>query len=151
MELTELKPGVIIRGPVIPEPIQVVAVIPMGVSTRILGKGLETGQFHDPILSRDQSALLTAPPEKPPFDGDAKRFRLGMEAMRLGLAYEYDPYFSLAIARVEPLPHQLGAVYDYFLRVPRIGIDHPKSGNCSHKDTKNTKKNRLMGPNVWLA
>ena len=35
-------------------------------------------------------------------------FRLGIEAMRLGLAYEYDPYFSLSIARVDPLPHQLG-------------------------------------------
>ena len=76
MELTDLKPGVIIRGPVIPEPIQVVAVIPMGVPTQILGKGLETGQFHDPILSKEQIALLTAPPEKAPFAGDAKRFRL---------------------------------------------------------------------------
>ena len=36
-------------------------------------------------------------------------------AERLGLAYEYDPYFSLSIARVDPLPHQLEAVYEYFL------------------------------------
>ncbi len=40
--------------------------------------------------------------------------------MRLGLAYEYDPYFSLSIARVDPLPHQLEAVYDYFIKLPRI-------------------------------
>jgi hypothetical protein len=32
------------------------------------------------------------------------RFRLGVEALRLALAYEYDPYFSLSIARVDPLP-----------------------------------------------
>jgi hypothetical protein len=37
-----------------------------------------------------------------------------------GLAYEFDPFFSLSIARVDPLPHQLEAVYDYFLRLPRI-------------------------------
>ena len=131
MEPANLKPGVIIRGPVIPEPIQVVAVIPMGVSTQVLGKGLATGQFHDPILRREQLALLTAPPEQAPFDGDAKRFRLGVEAMRLGLAYEYDPYFSLSIARVDPLPHQLEAVYEYFLRVPRIRFllaDDPGAG-----------------------
>lgn len=73
MEPVDLKPGVIIRGPVIPEPIQVVAVIPMGGSTRILGKGLETGQFHDPILSPEQIVLLIARPENLPFDGDAKR------------------------------------------------------------------------------
>jgi superfamily II DNA or RNA helicase len=51
--------------------------------------------------------------------------------MRLGLAYEYDPYFSLSIARVDPLPHQLEAVYDYFLKLPRIRFllaDDPGAG-----------------------
>jgi hypothetical protein len=50
----------------------------------------------------------------------AQRFRLGVEALRLSLAYEYDPYFSLSIARVDPLPHQLEAVYQYFMAMPRI-------------------------------
>ena len=35
-------------------------------------------------------------------DGDARMFRLGVEARRLRLAYEYDPFFSLPIARVDP-------------------------------------------------
>ena len=59
------------------------------------------------------------------------RFRLGIEALRLGLAYEYDPYFSLSIARIDPLPHQLEAVYDYFLKFPRIRFllaDDPGAG-----------------------
>jgi len=120
MDLNDLKPGTVIRGPVIPEPIQVVAVVPLGEATQIMGKGLSTGQFHYPFLSKAQVALLTASPEQAPFDGDAKRFRLGIEAMRLGLAYEYDPFSSLSIARVDPLPHQLEAVYNYFLRLPRI-------------------------------
>ena len=63
---------------------------------------------------------MEATPEREPFDGDARRFRLGVEALRLGLASEYDPLFSLSIARVDPLPHQLEAVYDYFLKLPRI-------------------------------
>jgi len=56
---------------------------------------------------------------------------LGVEALRLGLAYEYDPYFALSIARVDPLPHQLEAVYDYFLQLPRIRFllaDDPGAG-----------------------
>src|SRR5439155_32892 len=53
-------------------------------------------------------------------DGDASKFKLGVEAARLGLAYEYDPYFSLSIARIDPLPHQLEPVYDYFLKLPLI-------------------------------
>ncbi len=74
---------------------------------------------------------LTCTADTEPFDGDPLRFRLGVEAMRLGLAYEYDPYFSLSIARVDPLPHQLEAVYDYFLKLPRIRFllaDDPGAG-----------------------
>lgn len=51
--------------------------------------------------------------------------------MRLGLAYEYDPFFALTVARVDPLPHQLEAVYDYFLKQPRIRFllaDDPGAG-----------------------
>lgn len=48
-----------------------------------------------PILTKEQLALLTASPAHESFDGDARKFCLGIEAMRLWLAYGYDPYFSL--------------------------------------------------------
>ena len=75
-------------------------------------------------MSYLQTLVLTTA-EKEPFDGDPMRFRLGVEALRLALAYEYDPYFSLSIARVDPLPHQLEAVYDYFMKLPRIRFCWP--------------------------
>jgi superfamily II DNA or RNA helicase len=103
----------------------------MGQSVKLVGKGLNTGQVHEPILNAEQVATLEAAPENAPFDGDPQRFRLGIEALRLGLAYEYDPYFALSIARVDPLPHQLEAVYDHFLRLPRIRFllaDDPGAG-----------------------
>src|SRR5689334_14786477 len=131
MRLDQLKPNVIVRGPIFPEPVQVILLIPMGQSVKLIGKGLTTGQVHEPILNVEQVASLVATPEKGAFDGDPQRFRLGVEALRLGLAYEYDPYFALSIARVDPLPHQLEAVYDYFLRLPRIRFllaDDPGAG-----------------------
>ncbi len=85
----------------------------------------------DIILTPDKLTLLQTSPEVEPFDGDPHRFRLGIEAMRLQLAFEYEPYFSLSIARVDPLPHQLEAVYDCFLRLPRIRFllaDDPGAG-----------------------
>jgi len=103
----------------------------MGDSIKLIGKGLNTGQVYEPILNAEQLAKLETTPEKEPFDGDAMRFRLGVEALRLALAYEYDPYFSLSIARVDPLPHQLEAVYDYFMKLPRIRFllaDDPGAG-----------------------
>ena len=131
MRIDQLKPSVIVRGPIFPEPVQVIVSIPMGQSVKLVGKGLNTGQVHEPILNAEQVATLEAAPEEAPFDGDPQRFRLGIEALRLGLAYEYDPYFALSIARVDPLPHQLEAVYDHFLRLPRIRFllaDDPGAG-----------------------
>ncbi len=127
----QLKLNVIIHGPLFPEPVQVIVATPLGAAVKIVGKGLRTSQVYEPILSLEQLATLEATPEEEPFDGDATRFRLGIEAMRLALAYEYDPYFTLSIARVDPLPHQLEAVYDYFLKLPRIRFllaDDPGAG-----------------------
>lgn len=127
----KLSPGVVIEGPLLPEPVEVLAVVPMGASVKIIGKGLRTGQVHDPILDASQLRELSVTPKDPPFDGDALHFKLGIEAARLGLAYEYDPYFALSIARVDPLPHQLEAVYEYFLKLPRIRFllaDDPGAG-----------------------
>src|SRR5271166_1655268 len=131
MTVDQLKPNKVLRGPIFPEPVQIIVVIPMGDAVKLIAKGLKTGQVHEPVLNAEQLARLEASPEKEPFDGDPHRFRLGVEALRLGLAYEYDPYFSLSIARVDPLPHQLEAVYDYFIKLPRIRFllaDDPGAG-----------------------
>ncbi len=97
----------------------------------LIGRGLRTNQVYRPVLDLAQAAQLRVTPKDAPFDGDALRFRLGVEGHRLGLAYEYDPYFSLSIARIDPLPHQLEAVYEYFLKIPRIRFllaDDPGAG-----------------------
>jgi superfamily II DNA or RNA helicase len=115
----------------LPEPVEVLALVPLGDSIKIIGRGLQTGLTHDPVLTPDQLSRLTVAADQEAFDGDGRLFRLGVEAHRLGLAYEYDPFFSLSIARVDPLPHQLEAVYDYFLRLPRIRFllaDDPGAG-----------------------
>src|SRR5450631_3972773 len=131
MNLQDLKANVIVRGPMFPEPVKIIRVVPMGGSIKLVGQGMNTGLVHQPILSPAQLANLEGSAEQQPFDGDATKFKLGVEALRLGIAYEYDPYFSLSIARVDPLPHQLEAVYDYFLKLPRIRFllaDDPGAG-----------------------
>ncbi|MBN1461526.1 MAG: hypothetical protein JXA57_18510 [Armatimonadetes bacterium] len=69
---------------------EIITAVPMGESVKLVGRGLRTGQVHDPILSAAQLAELTVSPAVEPFDGDPLRFRLGIEAERLGLAYEYE-------------------------------------------------------------
>lgn len=115
-----VQSGVILESEVFPEPIRVVLVQSIGVNLKVGGQGLRTRQYHERLLSPEQVHFLRIIPAEAPFDGDALRFRLGIEAARLGLAYEYDPYFSLSIARIDPLPHQLEAVYHYILPLPWI-------------------------------
>src|ERR1700730_8824162 len=133
---SSLRPGSIVRGPTLPEPVEVLALVPLGDSVKIIGRGLQTGLTHDPVLTPAQLGRLSVSADHDPCDGDARLFRLGVEAHRLGLAYEYDPFFSLSIARVDPLPHQLEAVYDYFLRLPRIRFllaDDPGARDDVHR------------------
>ncbi len=126
-----IQPGDIIRGDIFPEPVKVITVIPMGDSIKIVGEGMNSGKVHQPVLTQAQIDELSVSSTKIPFDGDPSRFKLGVESMRLALAHEHDPYFSLSIARVDPLPHQLEAVYEYFLKLPRIRFllaDDPGAG-----------------------
>ncbi len=126
-----IKENSIVQGLLFPEPVQVIVSIPMGESLKLVGKGLRTNQVYERVLSSEQLATLESSPEEQEFNGDPVRFRLGIEARRLALAYEYDPYFSLSTARIQPLPHQLEAVYDYFLKLPRIRFllaDDPGAG-----------------------
>ncbi len=131
MTVDAIRAGTVVRGPTLPEPVAVLAVQSLGDSLKIIGRGLNSGLTFDPVLSPQQLAQLVVSSDRVPFDGDARLFRLGIEAQRLGLAYEYDPFFSLSIARVDPLPHQLEAVYGYFMRLPRIRFllaDDPGAG-----------------------
>ena len=131
MKAEDLKPNKILRGPIFPEPVQIIVCIPMGDAVKLVGKGVNTSKVYEPVLTPDQLATLETTPDTEPFDGDPLRFRLAVEAMRLALAFEYDPYFSLSIARVDPLPHQLEAVYQYFMALPRIRFllaDDPGAG-----------------------
>jgi superfamily II DNA/RNA helicase len=69
-------------------------------------------------------------PDRLPFDADPALFRLGVEARRIRVSFEHD-MAALAVSNIQPLPHQIEAVYDCFLREPRIRFllaDDPGAG-----------------------
>ena len=49
------------------------------------------------------------------FDGDGRLLRLVAEADRIRLAHLFDPYLAVHSSRIEPLPHQITAVYGEML------------------------------------
>jgi superfamily II DNA or RNA helicase len=117
----EIRDGQILRGRVFNEPVRVVTV--RAGSNGDLEAGLvgqRTQQFRQVTLSAADIAALEIIDPTPTFDGDGRRLRLGLQAYALGIAHEFDPYFSLSISKVDPLPHQLEAVYEHFLKLPSV-------------------------------
>ncbi len=56
---------------------------------------------------------------------------LAVEAARIRFAYQFDPHFAVNVSQVDPLPHQIEAVYHYILRNPRLRFllaDDPGAG-----------------------
>jgi superfamily II DNA or RNA helicase len=54
------------------------------------------------------------------FKGDPEKFVLFAEAERIKSAYQFDPLFAINCSVVDPLPHQVEAVYKFLLPQPRI-------------------------------
>jgi hypothetical protein len=47
-------------------------------------------------------------------------FLLFVEALRMRLAYAFDPHYAISVTQVDLLPHQVDAVYRHILPMPRI-------------------------------
>ena len=86
MQIDQLKPNVIVHGAIFPEPVQVIVVVPMGNSVKLIGKGLTTGKVHEPILN---AALFEAVQAKLAAQAVARRCRLrGSPAILSGRLFD---------------------------------------------------------------
>ena len=75
------------------------------------------GAVAERLVYRDDEPRLAIVEEGRPwaFDGDGEAFKLASEAKRIDLAYLFDPYVAVSTSLVEPLPHQITAVYEAML------------------------------------
>ncbi|MDH7514682.1 MAG: helicase-related protein [Bacteroidota bacterium] len=113
--------GQVLTGPIFNEPMRVETVHDNGNGTWVVGLvGTQSERFRKVTLTAQDFAALTILDVGFRYDGDGRLLRLGLQAYTLGIAWEFDPYFGLSISRVDPLPHQLEAVYDYLLKAARV-------------------------------
>jgi len=115
--LEELTPGASLRG-ILPDGlVTVVAVQWYGRDALELTYKDAAGRPGARLLYRDdEPALAIAVAGRPwSFDGDGRLFRLVAEAHRIRLAHLFDPLLAVHTSLVEPLPHQITAVYETML------------------------------------
>jgi SNF2 family DNA or RNA helicase len=99
---------------------------------RILGVGVITRTRYDLILSKDQfGEIKIINQNEPSFTADAEKVFLFLETTRYRLVSIYDPLLAINTSKVDPLPHQIEAVYGIVLQFPRIRFliaDDPGAG-----------------------
>jgi len=116
-----LTEGQIVTGAIFNEPMRVETVRSNGPGMWEIGlSGVQTERFRRVNLTLDDIGKLQITRPTFSYEGDGQLLRVGIQAYSLGIAYEFDPYFGLSISRVDPLPHQLEAVYDYLLKLARV-------------------------------
>ena len=116
-----IREGQLLSGPPFSEPMRVETVRSNGTDSVLVGLvGQRSEQFRRVTLTSETLAHLTITDSVLSYDGDGRLLRLGLQAYSLGIAYEFDPYFGLSISRVDPLPHQLEAVYEHLLKLPSV-------------------------------
>ncbi len=116
-----IEEGQILIGPMFNEPMRVETVRAGGDGIWTVGLvGIKSERFRKVSLTAQDLEKISILDTGFTYDGDSRLLRLGLQAYALGIAYEFDPYFGLSISRVDPLPHQLEAVYDYLLKVARV-------------------------------
>ncbi|MBW1738291.1 MAG: hypothetical protein JRJ69_12255, partial [Deltaproteobacteria bacterium] len=73
-----------------------------------------------PLSDEELANLILVRGSTHTFQGDPELFLLAAEAERIRIAHQFDPLFAVNSSIVDPLPHQIEAVYRYLLPLPRI-------------------------------
>ncbi len=132
-KLEELTVGSSVSGLVNNESVQVVAVKWYGNAVMEITYKNSQGLLANQLLYREDEARLNVEDSNLPwsFDADGDVVRLASEAYRINLAHIFDPYLAVHTSSIEPLPHQISAVYQEML--PRLPLryilaDDPGAG-----------------------
>ncbi len=117
MRLEDITPSSSLTGLEPTAVATVVAVVPIADGAVQVIYKTPDGTLKDRLLGRaDEDNIAVATQERPwSFDGDGEAFKLTVEAKRIDLAFLFDPMMAVHTSNVDPLPHQITAVYESML------------------------------------
>jgi len=128
----ELKAGLRVRGLVAAGDVTIVAVEPHGDAIlNVVYRG-DDGHIADRLLTlEDLGRIEVATGRRWSFDADGAAFKLASEARRIQLAHLFDPFAAVGSSTIQPLPHQIEAVYGRLLPLQPLRFllaDDPGAG-----------------------
>src|SRR4051794_37564565 len=116
-QLEELKAGSLIQGITPGQPVTIVDLKWIGSDAIDVTFRDQQGKADTALLFRENEAMLSVEETGRvwSFDAPGDLLRLVSEAQRISLAYLFDPLLAVHSSDVDPLPHQITAVYEEML------------------------------------
>jgi len=116
LSFDDLRSGLALDGVEPNITVTVLALIPFSPTSAELIYRTADGARRDRLLSLADLATITVAKNRAfAFDADPAAFILATEARRIDLAFLFDPMIAVHTANVDPLPHQITAVYEAML------------------------------------
>jgi superfamily II DNA or RNA helicase len=117
LRLEDVKKDAAVNGIEPGQIVQIVTTEPIGENALTVYYRTADGQLKEQMLFRSSEASLSLAEAGRPwaFDASGEEFKLAAEAYRIDLAYLFDPMMAVHTSNVEPLPHQITAVYESML------------------------------------
>ena len=118
----KIEVGSIVAGLIPNESVEITKIQKLGSKYSLSYTGVNSRRAGSKIVTIEQIdslELLTADGEFN-FKGNPEQFVLFAEAERIKSAYQFDPLFAINCSVVDPLPHQVEAVYKFLLPQPKI-------------------------------
>lgn len=131
MDASTPKQGDIIEGPFLKDRFQIKYVEKIGNRILIIGKYVSSNELEEIILEPSMMEKIKVIKELLDFTADPEDVFLAVESERYRFASLYDPLLAISVSKIDPLPFQIDAVYDYILKNARIRFllaDDPGAG-----------------------
>lgn len=114
--------GSIVKNLIPTEPVVINNIQTLGSKISLRYTGSSTNRANSKVITITEFEQLEILTDEGTFNfkGDAVKFALFAEAERISSAYQFDPLFAVNCSIVDPLPHQVEAVYKFLLPLPKI-------------------------------
>lgn len=131
MQLDEIVVGARLAGVIAAGPVEVLNVTVHGDVATIVFREPDGNLGQRLVTSDEAEGFGRSTGQRWSFDADGSDFRLASEARRIELAHLFDPFTAVEAAGIDPLPHQIEAVYQRLLPMQPLRFllaDDPGAG-----------------------
>lgn len=116
MKLSEIKQGMCLEGVLPGQSVQVIQSIPAGGAINLFYQTIDSKLDSVTLFESDEEKIrVCASASERSYDADANGFLLAAEALRIKYSYVFDSRIAIHTSIIEPLPHQITAVYEDML------------------------------------